>query len=291
MMYATASRSDGRTGDKEAAAQIEASGVRAHGVIALSSKVRTGKSVRDHVHEEGSLRIRFPQEDAPGLSAVIVNTGGGMTGGDRFSISAAAGPGSILTLTTSAAEKIYRSAGDNAEVTVALHAAARSSLAWLPQEAILFDGARIRRSYDIALASDASLLLCDINCIGRAAMGETVSDLKLQDQWRISIAGQLCFADFTRIDGNASNILARPAVAGGARCFATLIYVGPDPHGACEIIRSSVTGAAGIDAGSGLFNGICISRFVAAELSALRGALSRAAQALYGSSMPRSWAT
>ncbi len=290
-MYATALRSDKPDGDNDTAARIEASGIRARGVIGVSSVSRSGKSVRHHVHEEGALRIRFPHEDAPGLSAVIVNTGGGMTGGDRFSISATAGPGSILTLTSSAAEKIYRSIGEMAEVNVSLRAAERSSLAWLPQEAILFDGARIRRTYDIAIDASASLILCDINCIGRTAMGETVSDLKLQDQWRISIGGQLCFADFTRIDGHASNILSRPAVANGAGCFATLIYCGADTPEACEMVRAITCGIASINAGAGLFNGICVARFVAGELSILRETLSQAIQALYGTGMPRSWST
>jgi urease accessory protein len=290
-MYATALRSDTSAASTSASARMEASGIRARGIIDISSSVRNGKSVRNQVHESGALRVRFPHEDVPGLGAVVVNTGGGMTGGDDFSIRAKAGPGSVLTVTTSAAEKIYRSIGPPANVHVCLEATERSSLAWLPQEAIVFDGARIKRRYDISMACDSALLVCDINCVGRAAMGETVGNLKLQDQWRIRIGGQLCYADFTRIDGHATNILQRATIADGAASFATLIYAGPEAEAACVYLRALVAASSQVQAGAGLFNGICVARFVSSELSQLREFICRATQGIYGATMPRSWAT
>ena len=132
-----------------------------------------GVTRRGVLHESGSLRVRFPSPEDDGLSGVFVNTAGGIAGGDRFDIDIAAGEGARLTLTTAAAEKVYRAPGPAAALNIALKAEAGAHLAWLPQETILFDRARISRRIDIDLADDASLLLCEIVVFGRAAMGET----------------------------------------------------------------------------------------------------------------------
>ena len=91
-------------------------GNRAIGRIALSVAAGAGGSRRERVHEAGALRVRFPNGTNGGtLEAVIVNTAGGMTGGDRFDIDITVGAGARLTVTTAAAEKIYRSLGPDTE--------------------------------------------------------------------------------------------------------------------------------------------------------------------------------
>ena len=267
------------------------SGVRARGLIRISSECRDGISVRDVVREEGSLRVRFPREHGPGLSAVLVNTGGGMTGGDQFSISATSGAGSVLTLTSTAAEKFYRSLGDTSQLSVNLEAKARSSLAWLPQESILFDGARVQRRYDVVIDSSATALLCDMTCIGRQAMGESVSDLSLRDRWNIRIGGQLCLADYTLIDGHAAKILARESVAGGATSFGTIIYAGTNAKAACDAVRTILFATDGIDGAAGMVNGICLARVLARDLVDLRNCVAACSQILYDAPVPRSWRT
>src|SRR5580704_4418148 len=122
-------------------------GNRAVGQIALTVDAAHGVSRRQRVHEAGSLRVRFPNAERPDtLEAVIVNTAGGMTGGDRFGIDVAVGSGAGLTVTTAAAEKIYRSLGPETEIAVRLDVASDARLAWLPQETIVFDQVRLRRS-------------------------------------------------------------------------------------------------------------------------------------------------
>ena len=145
---------------------------RAQGAVRFGVHLQDGVTRRGSLHESGSLRVRFPSPEAEGLSGVFVNTAGGIAGGDRFDIDIAAGEGTRLTLTTAAAEKVYRAPGAAAHLGIALKAAAGAHLAWLPQETILFDRARIVRRIDIDLAEDASLLLCEIVVFGRAAMGE-----------------------------------------------------------------------------------------------------------------------
>ena len=72
--------------------------------------------------------MRFPSPEADGLSAVFVNTAGGVAGGDRFDIEIATGEGSRLAVTTAAAEKIYRAQGPAAQLNIALKAEAGSHL-------------------------------------------------------------------------------------------------------------------------------------------------------------------
>src|SRR3979411_212644 len=125
---------------------------RAQGAVAFDVHRIEGVTRRRQLHESGSLRVRFPSPEADGLSAVFVNTAGGIAGGDRFDIDIATGEGAQLTATTAAAEKIYRAQGPVAQLNIALEAAAGSHLAWVPQETILFDQARVSRKIDIDLA-------------------------------------------------------------------------------------------------------------------------------------------
>src|SRR5882762_5760460 len=103
---------------------------RAQGKVAFDVRLGDGVTRRGRLHESGSLRVRFPSPEAEGLSAVLVNTAGGVAGGDRFDIGITAGEGSRLTLTTAAAEKVYRAPGPVAELNIALKAAAGAHLSW-----------------------------------------------------------------------------------------------------------------------------------------------------------------
>src|SRR5450631_1274577 len=140
-----------RTDSSSATSAIFAAN-RAQGAVRFDVQRTEGVTRRRHLHESGSLRVRFPSPEAEGLSAVFVNTAGGIAGGDRFDIEIAAGAGSRLAVTTAAAEKVYRAQGPAAELQISLKACAGSHLSWLPQETILFDRARMSRRIDIDLA-------------------------------------------------------------------------------------------------------------------------------------------
>src|SRR5919106_1728353 len=116
---------------------------RARGSVSFDLQQVEGITRRRHLHESGSLRVRFPSPEGEGLSAVFVNTAGGVAGGDRFEIDITAGEGARLTLTTAAAEKVYRAPDAAAQLDISLKAQSGAHLAWLPQETILFDRARI----------------------------------------------------------------------------------------------------------------------------------------------------
>src|SRR6266851_5003916 len=132
---------------------------RARGSISLAVAATASATRRTRTREDGSLRVRFPNACAGAPEAVLVNTAGGLTGGDRFAIDLALDAGAQLTVTTAAAEKIYRSLGPDACVDVSATLKDGAELTWLPQETILFDRARLARTITIALAPSAKLLV------------------------------------------------------------------------------------------------------------------------------------
>jgi urease accessory protein len=210
---------------------------RARGAVRFDVKLEDGVTRRGVLHESGSLRVRFPSPEGDGLSGVFVNTAGGIAGGDRFDIDITAGEGARLTLTTAAAEKVYRAPGPAAELNIALKAGAGAHLAWLPHETILFDRARIARRIDIDLADDASLLLCEIVVFGRAAMGEKMLHGEFIDGWRLRRGGRLVFAETVRLDGDIGEKLSQPAVAKGGVAIGTALIV-PGDEAVVERIRN-----------------------------------------------------
>ena len=154
-----------------------------------------------------------------------------------------AGEGARLTLTTAAAEKVYRAPGPVAELNIALKLEAGAHLAWLPQETILFDRARIARRIDLDLAESASLLLCEIVVFGRSAMGERMLHGEFVDRWRLRRGGKLVFAETVRLDGEIGEKLARPAVAKGGVAIGTALIV-PGDEAVVERIREAEPSAA-----------------------------------------------
>jgi urease accessory protein len=259
---------------------------RAVGAVTFDVALADGVTRRRHLHESGSLRVRFPSPEAQGLSAVFVNTAGGVAGGDRFDIDIAAGAGSRLTVTTAAAEKIYRSHGPAAQLNIALKAEAGSHLAWLPQETILFDQARVSRRIDVDLAESASLLLCEIVVFGRAAMGEKILSGHFTDRWRLRRGGRLVFAETVRLDGDIGEKLAKPAVAKGGAAIGTALIV-PGDEALVERIREASESFGG-EVGISCWNGFAMARFCAQDAAKLRADMMAVLGAC-GSALPRLW--
>ncbi len=259
---------------------------RATGHIALSVAAQGGVTRRARVHEDGSLRVRFPNGAPEALEAVIVNTGGGMTGGDRFAIELEVGEGASLIAGTAAAEKVYRSNGPDADMTVRLDLAKAARLVWLPQETILFDRARLSRRIDIDLAEGASLLMAEAVVLGRAAMGEAMNHGFFADRWRVRRGGRLVFADTAWLEGAIAARLIEPAVAAGGIAIATVL-IAPGGNAELEQVRAlneTFVGEVGVSA----WNGFALARLCAKDGAALRHDLIAVLAAL-GQPVPRLW--
>ena len=259
---------------------------RATGHIALRVAALDGRTRRTNVHEDGSLRVRFPNATGEAQEAVIVNTGGGMTGGDRFAVEIALAQGARLIAGSAAAEKIYRSTGPDAEMDVKLAVGEGAQLVWLPQETILFDRARLSRRIDVDLSESASLLMAEAIVFGRSAMGEAMAQGFFADRWRVRRAGKLIFADSARLDGAIAEKLSAPAAAAGGIAIATVLMTPADDGklAALRTLAEQFTGEVGISA----WNGIAVARLCAKDGAALRHDLI-AVLAVLGQPVPRLW--
>ena len=260
---------------------------RAIGRIAFAVQAKAGVTRRTRVREEGSLRVRFPGPASAELEAVIVNTAGGVAGGDRFALDVTVEPGARLVVTTAAAEKVYRTLEPDATIDVRLAVGATSSLAWLPRETILFNRARLRRTINIDLAEDARLLLAEAIVFGRSGMGEAVDDAGVFDRWHLHRGGRLIHAEAMRLDGAVAAKLAQPAVANGGVAVATVLIVPADEAVAAGIraLDDHFLGEVGVSA----WNGFAVVRLCAADGAALRHDLVAVLTAVHNGSLPRLW--
>lgn len=202
---------------------------KARGAVILTVAVRDGGTHLARLRQSGCLKYILPQVFRPDAEAILVNTAGGVTGGDRIKIAASLGNGTHLSLTTQAAERIYRTLdGTSGRITARIDVGAGARLNWLPQETILFDCARLSRDLEINLRGDARMLLCETLVFGRAAMGERVHKLHLQDRICVSRDGAPLYCDGIRLNGDVHRLLARPAMAAGAGAVATLAFAAPE---------------------------------------------------------------
>ncbi len=262
---------------------------RADGQVAFSAARLDGRTRPMRIQESGSMRIRLPKAPGPSLEAVLVNTAGGIACGDRFSVAIEVQAGAAVTVATPAAEKIYRSDGPVAELSVSLSASAGSRLEWLPQETILFDQGRLARRLDAVMAGDAHLTLFEAVVFGREAHAERIATGFFEDRWRIRRDGRLVYADTLRLNGPIANLLQKPSVAKGARALATLIHLAPDAEARLEATREVLSSGNGCDVAASAWNGVLAVRFCAVTVETLRASVVPFLLAFRGGPLPRVW--
>ena len=213
---------------------------RVHAAGSITSKRGAGSEL-DALHQSGGAKIRLPRSEPSALSAVLLNTAGGLTGDDEIRWHAAAGAGSRLSVATAASEKVYRTHGPPARQRTNLAVEAGARLDWLPQETILFDGSRLERSLHAELAADATLLIAEAIAFGRRASGETLRTVGARDRWRVYRGGDLLHAESFRLDemprraeedGDSAPGVTRPAALSrgtlhGVGAMATVLYCSP----------------------------------------------------------------
>lgn len=188
----------------------------------------------------------FPRANPQALTGVVMNCAGGMTSGDRFDLTAKAGDGTRLVLTSQAAERAYGANGpDPAQLTTRLTVASGARLDWLPQETILFDQSRLNRRLDVELAEDAAFLMIEPVIFGRVAMGESLSAISFTDQIRIRRAGRLIHADATTLSGDAQSCLQQQAIMGGGHATAAMVFVAAEAENYLERTRALLNPTSG----------------------------------------------
>jgi len=220
--------------------------------------------------ERSPIRIMLPVVDGGALKeAVLVNTAGGIAGGDRLEFSVTALAGASIAVSSQAAERVYRALNEPAFIETQLKACAGAKLAWLPQETIIFNLARLSRETEIDLTSGAELLALEWLVLGRAAHGEEMAGGHINDTWRVRKDGRLVWADTFRITNEIFSHLHRKALLGDCKAVGTLIYFGPDLDKWKDFIRESTASSDCYGAVSSV-GGLIIVRFAAKGSFALR---------------------
>jgi urease accessory protein len=241
------------------------------GRIVLRSS-ENGTRIED-VFERSPTRILFPRTGHRAVQeAVLINTAGGIAGGDQLEYSVAALPDASIAVTSQAAEKVYRALYEPARVATRLEVRESAKLAWLPQETIVFNWGRLHRTTEIELFSGAELLALEWLVLGRAAHGEVVVGGNIADSWHVKKDGRLIWADSFRITDEIYQYLKTKALLSNCNAIATLIYFGPCVDKRLDFLREIIP-SLGCNCAATLVCGLIVVRFAAKESSNLKLAL------------------
>jgi urease accessory protein len=260
------------------------------GRVHVAFKTRGTATVLDRLHQAGIAKARLP-DAGPGrpCEAVLLNTAGGLTDGDRLDIELEWGQGTHAVVTTQAAEKVYRArtaATEPARVATRLTVRAGAVADFLPQETILFEGCALDRRLEADISADASLLVVETILLGRRAMGESVTRARHVDRWRIRRDGRLVFADGLRVGPDLQPTTSRAAL-NDARAISSLILLTKDAEARLPAVRTCLD-TVHCEAGASAWNGMLAVRLLGADAAALRRDLISLLECLRGP-MPRVW--
>ena len=259
---------------------------RAEVIVSLSE----GALRVDRLRQTGCAKALLPDTCSARPEAVLINTAGGVTGGDRFERRIGAGPGARLTVTTQAAERVHDGDRGVARIETRITAGAGASIDWLPRETVLLAGGCLARRLDADLAGDARLLALEVLMFGRAGMGERFRGGALSDQWRIRRDARVVHSEALRLAGDLSAAVGGTTRHGGEhRALATLVEAAPDAEERLLAARARLAHLDGVAAGASASGGVLTVRFLAPDLAPLRQALIRFLTAFRGAPLPAVW--
>lgn len=257
---------------------------RARGELDVTLGMRAGCTQLRDLRHAGSIKAVFPRQTRTDADVVVVNTAGGITGGDRFAINLTLEAGSRVNCTTQAAERAYRSTDGWGHLTTRLRVACGAQINWVPQETILFEGSALCRRLRVDLEEGAQALICEPLVFGRAAMNETLDQVRFDDRIEIWRAGCPLYLDAARFDH------ARPlhdvATLAGAGAAAQVLLVHPEVAGKIDQVRMLLPQTAGCSA---VQDDLLVLRILAEDSFVLRKDLIPILELLSGQSLPVSW--
>lgn len=259
---------------------------RAKGVLRIGFDTRKGRSSLSDLHQAGCLKAMLPRTHSPVPDAVMINTAGGLTGGDSLSVDMRLGEGTELRLATQTAERIYRSPADPARSDLRFSLGKDARFDWLAQETILFEAGHLERSITVDMDDTSSALFVEPIILGRTAMGEQVTSGVLKDQWRVHRGGRLIYADALRL-GDFDE-LRHPAALGDAVAIASVLFVDGQAADRRDGLKELLSGEP-VEAGCSSWNGFLLARLLSPDAAALRRALIKVMTFLRGREPPRVW--
>jgi len=235
---------------------------RSRGCLEVSFIEVEGETTLSNLHQSGSLKALIPNSFTSGKEAILINTGGGIAGGDQFSLSIYGGNNTETWITSQASEKVYKSTGDTSRVEINLTLGENSSLYWCPQEMILFDNSRLCRTMNVNLENTSNLLMVENIIFGRIASGEFITNCYFSDQWRVRRNQKLVLAENFLFTGSDS--LNGKANLGNNNCVCTIIYVSSHSEGYLAQVREIMTERR-IVGGASSWNNCLVVRLVAED--------------------------
>lgn len=259
---------------------------RADGAARIRFVAAPGRTALGDLFQRAPCRALFPCNEAGDLTqAVLLTTSGGLTGGDRIRVAVEIGDGAQATVTTQAAEKVYRPlpTDESVSIQVSFKVGAGSWGEWLGQETILFANARVRRLFEAEVAPSGRLLAVESIVFGRTAMGERFDQGLLHDAWRIRRDQRLIWADGIHLDGNIARTRAAPFGFGTGVATATVVYVGSDANRYLDEVRRVLRDHGGLGTATA-FDGLLVVRLIAEDAASLRAAVIAVASGI------RNWA-
>ena len=261
---------------------------RARGMLNISAVHDSNNQSRlKDLRQQGSYRAIFPRPPQGTMEAVIINTAGGITGGDEFVTQITANDHAKISVTTQAAERIYRSPDFTlGSMQTRLYAKPNAQLYWLPQETILFEGSRLYRRLEAEVAEDSKFLMVEPLIFGREASGESLKSCHLDDSVCITTGKKPIYIDRVKLSGDITSILKRPAVANGGCAMASIILVDRRAKETLAGINALLPSSAGA---SLLADNILVVRLLCADSSALRNALLPILKHLTHNAIPKNW--
>lgn len=247
---------------------------RSEGRVEIRMKLRDGLSHLSHLYQRGCGRVRFPSIDRPAFpEAVLINTAGGLTGGDKMTYDVELDPATKLTISGQAAEKIYRSVGTVAKISSEIRLSEGSFLEWLPQETILFEKSRLKRLNTVHLHPASRLLALEATVFGRKAHGENLNDIQIQDGWKIWRDGKLVWFDNFKVTEEFQTVLQSPALLNNALAMATFLIADENTEKYVDLVRDVVTPSETY-VGTTLRDGLLVTRILAKDGYSLRKTLA-----------------
>ena len=261
---------------------------RARGTLNICAVTADGDQSRlKDLRQQGSYRAIFPRPTKDTIEAVIINTAGGITGGDKFSTEVTANSHAKVSVTTQAAERIYRASNAIAgSMQTRLKVKSNAQLYWLPQETILFEGSRLCRRLEVEVTKDAKFLMVEPLVFGREASGEILQHCSLDDRVCITTEGTPIYVDRIKLDGDVAFILKRPAIAAGLRAMASIVLVD-------QMAKAMINGVRALlpcSGGASLFaDNILVIRLLCSDSFALRTALLPILTHLTQNAVPKNW--
>lgn len=259
---------------------------RARGQVRLAYAFDGQSNRLSDLHQSGCYKLMLPRNHQEVPDAVLINTAGGLTGGDKLNAAIRVGDGASLRAATQTAERVYKSTGSFANIDIDFEVGEDAHFDWLAQETIVFEGGQLHRKINANLSSQSSSLFVEPVTLGRTAMGERIENACLKDSWRFWRDSELIFADESELRDFSA--LRHPAGLGDNIALASILLIEPEASRHLKNLREATNDLA-MNIGFSAWNDMLLCRMMSQSAKQLRNTVAVIYQILRGREMPRVW--